>query len=195
VSCTAYRNPHLLADMARTVDHLAGGRLILGLGSGWFEKDFREYGYPFGTDASRLRDFDHAIPAIKSRLARLIPPPVRRIPLLIGGGGERVTLRIVAQHADIWHWFGTPESLAHKGGVLDAWCQRIGRDPATIERAASLADDYDGAFDPELGASFLAAGVRQLIFKVTGPDYDLRHVAAWIAWRDEMNARQETLAR
>jgi probable F420-dependent oxidoreductase len=194
VACNAYRNPHLLADMARTLDHIAGGRLILGIGSGWFEKDFHEYGYPFGTTSSRLRDLDQALPEIRERLARLNPPPIRRIPILIGGGGERVTLRIVAQHADIWHWFGAPATLAHKSRVLDAWCQQVGRDPAVIERSASLSDDYDGAFDAELGAGFLSAGARQVTFKVTGPDYDLRHVAAWVAWRDETNARQASEA-
>ena len=188
VSCSAYRNPHLLADMARTVDHISGGRVILGVGSGWYEKDFNEYGYPFGTAASRLRDLDRDLPVIKERLIKLNPPPLREMPILIGGGGEKVTLRIAAEHADIWHWFGDPETLAHKSRVLDEWCARVGRDPATIERALSLSDEYDGTFDPDLGAGFLEAGARQLVFKVAGPDYHLGHIERWLAWRDEMNA-------
>jgi probable F420-dependent oxidoreductase len=188
VSCSAYRNPHLLADMARTVDHISGGRVILGVGAGWNEKDFREYGYPYGTAASRLRDLDRDLPLIRERLDKLNPPPLRKMPVLIGGGGEKVTLRIAAEHADIWHWFGTPETLAHKSGVLDSWCERVGRDPAEIERALSLSDEYDGTFDPELGNGFLAVGARQLVFKVAGPNYDLGHIATWIRWRDEMNA-------
>ncbi len=194
VSCSAYRNPHLLADIARTVDHISDGRVILGIGSGWNEKDFREYEYPFGTAASRLRALDRDLPVIKDRLGKLNPPPLRKMPILIGGGGEKVTLRIAAEHADIWHCFGTPETLAYKSQVLNDWCLRVGRDPASIERAMSISDEYDGAFDTELGTEFLEAGARQLVFKVAGPDYSLNHVADWLAWRDEVNANLAELA-
>ena len=183
VTCNSYRNPELLADMARTVDHISGGRLILGIGSGWFQKDYDEYGYEFGTAGSRLRDLDAAMPRISSRLEKLNPAPLRKIPILIGGGGEKVTLRITAEHADVWHGFGGPDTIAHKNKVLDDWCAKVGRDPASIERSAGVsAQHYD---DPAgYGEALYSAGARQFTFGFTGPDLDLAPLADWISWRD-----------
>ena len=180
VTCNSYRNPELLADMARTVDHISRGRLILGIGSGWFEKDYDEYGYTFGTVGGRLDDLARALPRIESRLAKLNPAPTRRIPILIGGGGEKKTLRLVARHADIWHSFGGPDVVERKVGILDSHCAEIDRDPAEIERSCGV----QGAPD-ELGPALAALGVTTFTIGISGPDYDLSAVKAWTAWRDK----------
>ena len=102
VSGIGYRNPDLLADMARTVDHISGGRLVLGLGAGWYEKDYTTYGYDFGSWKSRFDLFDAGLKRIEARFGQLIPPPVRKIPILIGGTGPKRTLPAVVRYADIW---------------------------------------------------------------------------------------------
>ena len=184
VTCNSYRNPDLLADMARTVDHISAGRLILGIGSGWFEKDYDEYGYEFGTAGGRLDDLGEALPRIERRLSRLNPPPLRDIPILIGGGGERKTLRHVANHADIWHGFGDADTIAHKHDVLDEWCRKAGRDPGEIERSAGIPRDRV----EELAPTLYDVGTRLLTTGIGGPDYDLGPIRELVSWRDQVNA-------
>jgi probable F420-dependent oxidoreductase len=162
VTCNSYRNPELLADMARTVDHLSGGRAYLGIGAGWFERDYREYGYEFGTASRRLHDLQSGLERIKARMAKLDPQPIGRLPIFIGGGGEQVTLRLVAEYADAWNGFGPPDVYGRKNRVLDDWCDRVGRDPGEIERTVGLMDP--GEIDRV--EEYLEAGATHLILGV-----------------------------
>lgn len=184
VTCNSYRNPELLADMARTVDHASNGRLILGIGAGWFEKDYQEYGYEFGTAGSRLTDLREALPRIKGRLSRLNPAPTRDIPMLIGGGGVKRTLRYTAEFADIWHGFGGPGVISQKNQVLDSHCADIGRDPSEITRSSGARPgNLDQADD------LVAAGSTLITLAINGDGgYDLGSVPEWLAWRDEKNS-------
>jgi probable F420-dependent oxidoreductase len=180
VSAITLRNPALLADMARTVDHLSGGRLILGLGSGGWERDLVDAGFRLGTTRSRLEALERAIPIIRRRWTERNPPPVRgTIPIMVGGNGERVTLRIVAEHADIWNGQGDPEELGRLNGVLDQWCRDVGRDPGEIERSALLIRPYQA----ELAGEYVDAGITHLIYSVRSPENDFGPVEALVAWR------------
>ncbi|WP_026928148.1 LLM class F420-dependent oxidoreductase [Granulicoccus phenolivorans] len=186
VTCNSYRNPQLLADMARTVDHISNGRLILGIGAGWFERDYTEYGFEFGTPGSRLAALGEALPAIKDRLAKLTPAPTRNIPVLIGGGGEKKTLRLVAQYADIWHSFATGDELTHKLEVLRGHCDRVGRDFTEIEISAPVGrgHEHDPAAVAHRAQDLADQGVSLLTVSIGGPDYDLGVLEAALAWRD-----------
>jgi probable F420-dependent oxidoreductase len=158
VTCNSYRNPNLLADMARTIDHIAGGRFVLGIGSGWFERDYTEYGYEFGTARERLANLERDLPVIIDRLGQLTPPPVGELPILIGGSGRKVTLRLVAEHAHMWNSFGPPENFAELNSVLDEWCERIGRDPSEIERTVAI-----DAAEVSNWQAYLDAGAQHFI--------------------------------
>ena len=190
VTCNSYRNPELLADMCRTVDHISNGRAILGIGSGWFEQDYDEFGYEFGTALWRLEELEKALERIVTRIGKLDPQPVRKMPILIGGGGEKVTLRITAKYADRWHGFATPgngrsgmETVAHKNEVLDNWCKEIGRNPEEIERSIGVDKDRIDKAD-----ELIAAGATEVTLSVNGPDYDFGPIKDWISWRDSLEA-------
>jgi probable F420-dependent oxidoreductase len=177
VTCNSYRNPALLANMAKTVDHISGGRLILGIGAGWFEPDYQEYGYRFGTAGDRLRALGEALPVIKQRWQVEVPLPVRNpIPILIGGEGEKVTLKLAAEHADIWNGFGPADKYRHKCQILDAWCAKVGRNPADIERSVTVPNPHD--LDP-----FVQAGATHIIMDLAEA-WDFSLVEKLVQWRD-----------
>ncbi|WP_433296338.1 LLM class F420-dependent oxidoreductase [Pseudonocardia sp. CA-142604] len=180
VTGIGYRNPDLLADMARTVDHISGGRLILGLGSGWYEKDYSVYAYDYGTVGSRMALFEDGLRRIEQRLEQLQPRPLRRIPILIGGSGERKTLPLVGKHAHIWHSFLDIETFRRKNDLVREHAAAAGRDEAEIERAIdwpgiAAADDYAAE-----GVTLYTAEIHP-----TDDGYDLAPLKESLAWRDD----------
>jgi probable F420-dependent oxidoreductase len=184
VICNSYRNPELLADAHRTVDHLSGGRVILGIGSGWFQRDYDEYGYEFGTVGSRLAALGESLPRIETRLKKLNPPPVGPMPILIGGGGVKVTLKLVARHGDMWHSFGDADTFREKSAILADHCAAIGRDAGEIEKTWGVRGDV-----VERAESLHAAGVEHVIVGIGGDGrgYDLGPLRELVGWRDRVN--------
>lgn len=156
VSGNTYRHPAVLAKMAATVDIISGGRLICGIGSAWQENEHMAYGIPFYTVEERLHRLDEACQVLLSlwtqhkttfkgayyqlENAPLYPKPVQKPhpELLIGGGGEKLMLRIVAKHADHWNVWGGPETLKRKTRILEEHCAAVGRDPKNITRSANM---------------------------------------------------------
>ncbi len=188
VNCNSYRNPNLQADMARTIDHISAhgtgtGRFIFGTGSGWFERDYDEYGYEFGTVGSRLDALARDLPVIEERWRQLNPPPTRDIPILVGGGGEKKTLRIVAQHANIWHSFSDAPTLERKLGILAEHGEAVRRDVSEIEVSVEIRRKTQTEAEElhALGATLFTIGI-------SGPHYDISAVPDWLAWRDALNA-------
>jgi F420-dependent oxidoreductase-like protein len=225
VTGNTYRHPAVLAKMAASIDIISGGRFVLGLGSGWQENEHRKYGIEFDTIAGRLRRLDEACAIITSLFANarttfkgryyqlddapLEPKPVQRpLPLLIGGGGEKRTLKITAKYANEWNVWGDPATLRQKMAVLDGHCRDIGRDPAAIQRSAVallvMSDDpavgerARAAGRPVVGGSaadirstvreYIDAGVSELIV----PDFTLgrgqARQAAYAKFMDEVGS-------
>jgi probable F420-dependent oxidoreductase len=182
VTSVGYRNPDLLADMARTVDHISSGRVILGLGAGWYEKDYSVYGYDYGTFTSRMDLFEQSLVRIEDRLEQLVPQPVHKIPLLIGGIGVRRTLPIVAKHADIWHTFASVPEYRRKNAILKDLVAEAGRDERQIERAVH----WTGRDDAD---ALLGEGVTLFTTEIHPSDdgYDFSEFQDMIAWREKQN--------
>lgn len=188
VSGNTYRHPAVVAKMAAQADIISQGRFVLGLGAGWQENEHRAYGIPFYTAGQRLRRLEEACQVISGLLrnerttfcgryyqledAPLEPKPVQRpLPLLIGGGGEKVTLRIAAQYADEWNTWGTPETLQRKIAVLNGYCSEVGRDPGAIRHLAQAIFFLDG--DP---AAVEAARARRRFPVIAGDRSELLHI-------------------
>ncbi|WP_294179256.1 LLM class F420-dependent oxidoreductase [uncultured Schumannella sp.] len=193
VSATAYRNPDLQADMARTIDHISAhatgvGRFIFGTGSGGQERDFRAYGYPYDGPAARAERLARDVERVRQRWAKLTPPPTRRIPLLIGGHGENTTLRTVAEHADIWHSFSDPDTFVRRLGVVRHWCAEFGRDPNEICLATGTSLAGAGTLDAASLRAYHALGVRLFVPALDGPDFDETPVRRLLAWRETLES-------
>jgi F420-dependent oxidoreductase-like protein len=155
VGANTFRNPGLVAKVATTVDEISGGRTILGLGAGWFEREHDAFGIEFGASAGeRLDRLAEAAPLLRRLLdgervthegrwyrlhdAMCAPAPRRRMPILIGGSGPRKTLPLIARHADAWNAYASPERWSASNARLVEACGEIGRDAATIHRSVNL---------------------------------------------------------
>lgn len=155
VGANTFRNPAVTAKMATTLDHISGGRAVLGIGGAWFETEHRAFGLEFGgSPGERLRWLGEAVQIMRGMLhgeepsgdrfynaheVRNDPPPVQpHLPLLIGGGGEKVTLRIVARHADAMNVGGGFDNVKRKDEILREHCAEVGRDESEIERTVGM---------------------------------------------------------
>lgn len=189
VTGNTYRHPAVLANMGATVDIISGGRMDFGIGAGWNELEHTAYDIPLYTVGERLARLGEACEVIRRlwtetvvdyegkyyhlRGARCEPKPVRKPypPFVIGGGGERKTLRIAAQYADIWNMAGGPaEVFRHKNAVLDEHCAAVGRDPASIQRSIQVRVEYgDLPATRRALQEYIAAGANHLICSLSHP--------------------------
>jgi F420-dependent oxidoreductase-like protein len=200
VTSNTFRHPSLLAKIATTIDRISGGRVEVGLGAGWMEAEHEQYGIPLPPPGERLRMLDEACQVMialwtqeratfegrhyRLREAYHAPKPIQRPhpPLVIGGGGEKLTLRIVAKYAREWNFNGkSPEEFAHKQRVLADHCAAVGRDPAEIERSVQFRADPSAAELIDVGRQYVAAGATHLVYTCPQP-YSAEH-ARWL-WEE-----------
>lgn len=189
VTGNTYRHPAVLASIAATVDVISNGRLDLGIGAGWNEYEHASMGIPLYAPGERIRRLDEACQIIKQlftqdlttfdgryyqlKEARRQPKPVQRPhpPLVIGGGGEQLTLRVVAKHADIWNFAGgSVEDFKRKVGILGQHCEAVGRDRQTIGLSAQVRVNYDNLAEAaERTQSFMDAGATHFVYTLSYP--------------------------
>lgn len=189
VTGNTYRHPAVLAHMAATIDVISGGRLDLGIGAGWNEYEHSSMGIPLYAPGERIRRFGEACEIIRRlftqhltdfdgryyqlKEARLEPKPIQKPypPFVIGGGGEQLTLRIVAQYAQVWNFAGGPvENFTHKAEVLRRHCAEVGRDPAEIQLSVQVGVNYDDlAATAAAVQGYVDAGATHLILNLRHP--------------------------
>ncbi len=178
-----YRHPAVVANMAATLDCITNGRFVLGLGAGWQTNEHTAYGIDLPPPAKRLDRLEESCQVIRLLLteevstfsgdwyqlteARCDPKPVSRLPLLIGGAGERRTLRIAARFADEWHTWASPEEFRRKNAVLDQHCADVGRDPASLRRSTGGSVRLSTKGDTDIGrfVEYRTAGASEFIVR------------------------------
>jgi len=189
VYSAGYRHPAVLANTMATLDQVAEGRVVLGLGGGWLQQEYDVYGLAYGTAGERLRKLEEYVRCVRGLLtqerttfegefftlrdAACEPKPVQhRLPIWIGGGGEKVTLRICARHADGWNVpFVGPDEWARKAKVLDEHCERVGRDPASLTKSVNVGMAFSeeelraqfGAMSNYVRPGVLSGSVQQIV--------------------------------
>jgi F420-dependent oxidoreductase-like protein len=201
VTGVTYRHPAVAANMAATIDHISGGRCEYGVGAAWFEKEHDQYGIPFPRIGVRMDMLDEACRVMRGlwskdhkfsfegkhyqlKDAQMDPKPVQEhMPLVIGGSGEKRTLRIVAEHGDVWNsFFGDIEVFQHKLDVLAQHCSDVGRDPADIRKSvtfrAMLAEDEAGV--AERRKELEAAGPSRFTWFVGTPEQLVEEMKPWV---------------
>lgn len=180
-----YRHPAVVANWAATLDHLSGGRAVLGMGAGWQRNEHEQYGIELPPPGRRVAMFDEACRVVRAMLdeppvtlhgehyrledARCAPGPVQaRLPLLIGGKGDRM-LGIVARHGDQWNMWGLPDTLAERASVLERRCDEVGRDPATVHRSTQALVMLTE--DRERGRAFVESVAPRAAFAGTADEF------------------------
>ena len=179
VSGVAYRNPCVLAKIASTLDIVSGGRLNLGIGAGWYEREHRNFGIEFNSQAGRLQALDEACQIIKSMFtedrttlhgrhyevtdAACVPKPLQQPhpPIMVAGMGEKVLLKIVARHADMWNGGGTPERMKRAVEIIARHAEAAGRDTGAIEKTVIIPLCYGMPAEAEAAVASSMAGVMQ----------------------------------
>ncbi len=193
VAGNTYRHPGVLAKMATTIDHLSGGRLEFGLGASGAEVEHTMLGIPFYTAGERIRRLGEALTVCRKlwteerasfdgryyKLSDAVsnPKPVQRPhpPIWVGGAGEKLTLRVVAEHADVWNVIGSVEEVVRKASLLDQHCADVGRDPAEIKRSVQpRLDPADPAAMVDLLHAYIEAGFTENIVYVPPGDDPVR---------------------
>jgi len=191
-----YRHPAVVANIACTLDHATNGRFVLGLGAGWQANEHNAYGIALPPAAERLDRLAETCEVLRLLLteemstfngkwyqladARCEPKPIARLPLLIGGGGERRTLHVAARFADEWHAWGEPDVFAHKSAVLDEHCGAVCRDPASVARSTGGTLSGESEQDNERLAAYRAVGADEYIVRddrATPVEYALEMLA------------------